>query len=151
MTEFRFYHMQQKRLEQVLPEVLAKALEKKYRVVVKTGSAARCEALDAALWASSADSFLPHGTSKSGNAGEQPIWLTTEDENPNSATMLVLTDGVAPANVENFSLCCSLFDGNDASAVSKAREHWSLYKAQGHSLMYFQQDDLGKWSCRQGD
>ena len=36
---------------------------------------------------------MPHGTAKDGFAKDQPIWLTTLEDNPNSARILVLTDG----------------------------------------------------------
>ncbi len=50
MTDIRFYHLQQKKLEQALPEILSKALERGMRAVVKAGSKESVEALDAALW-----------------------------------------------------------------------------------------------------
>jgi DNA polymerase-3 subunit chi len=145
MTEIRFYHMQQKKLEQALPEILAKALERRQRVVVKAGSRERLEALNAGLWTYDSASFLPHGMMKDGPAAEQPIWLTTEDDNPNQATVLVLVEGASPAAAGNFDLCCDLFDGNDEAAVLAARERWKKHKDSGCSLAYFQQDDAGKW------
>ncbi len=145
MTDIRFYHLQQKKLEQALPEILAKALEKDYRVVVKTKTADRCAQLNTALWTFDPDSFLPHGTAKEGHAAEQPIWLTTEDENPNGATMLVLAEGATSEALGGFSLCCEIFDGNDDAAVMAARERWKEYKAKDHTLTYFQQNDAGKW------
>ena len=35
MTDIRFYHLQTKTLEQVLPELLTRAVEQQLRVVVK--------------------------------------------------------------------------------------------------------------------
>jgi DNA polymerase-3 subunit chi len=145
MTEVRFYHMQQKRLEQALPEILSKALERQYRAVVKAGSPERVEALDTALWTYDPASFLPHGFRKDGHAAEQPVWLTTGDDNPNGATVLVLADGATSDSVGAFELCCELFDGNDDAAVAAARERWKSYKDKGHTVVYFQQDDAGKW------
>jgi DNA polymerase-3 subunit chi len=145
MTDIRFYHMQQKKLEQALPEILGKALERQYRIIVKAGSIERLEALNNSLWTSDPDSFLPHGMIKDGHEADQPVWLTTEDDNPNQATVLVLTDGATSAAVGNFDLCCEIFDGNDDAAVAAARERWKTYKDKGYSLAYFQQDDAGKW------
>jgi DNA polymerase-3 subunit chi len=145
MTDIRFYHLQQKKLEQALPEILAKALERRHRVVVKAGSEERLEALNGILWTYDPGSFLPHGKARDGHEAEQPVWLTTEDDNPNQATVLVLADGAASAIVENFELCCEIFDGNDDAAVLAARERWKTYQDKGFSLTYFQQDDAGKW------
>ena len=104
MTEIRFYHMQVKRLEKALPEILAKALERGHRIVVKAGSAERVAALDTALWTHDPASFLPHGHAKDGTEARQPVWITTEDDIPNAADVLVLTDGAASARLGDFKL-----------------------------------------------
>ncbi|HRI76214.1 MAG TPA: DNA polymerase III subunit chi [Alphaproteobacteria bacterium] len=145
MTDIRFYHMITKRLEQALPELLAKAITVQPRIVVKAGSRERIEALDSLLWTFDAGSFLPHGYIRDGNEADQPIWLTTEDDNPNGAQMLVLADGATSAQVKDYALCCEFFDGNNEEAVLAARARWSAYKAEGHELTYYQQDEQGRW------
>lgn len=145
MTDIRFYHMITKRLEQALPELLAKAITVQPRVVVKAGSRERIETLDNVLWTYDAASFLPHGAAHDGFESDQPIWLTTEDDNPNQAKMLILTDGAVSDHVAEYELCCELFDGNDEDAVAAARGRWTAYKAAGHDLTYFQQDEQGRW------
>lgn len=145
MTEVRFYHLQTKRLEQALPEIVVLALGRQYRIVVKASSPERVAALDAALWTQDPGSFLPHGHIRDGFESGQPVWITTEDENPNAATMLVLTDGASSVRVGDFTLCCEIFDGNDAVAVTASRERWKEYKERGFDLAYFQQDENGKW------
>ena len=149
MTDVRFYHMMQKRLEQALPEIVAKALERKYRVVIKAGSPERVEVLDTALWTQDPASFLPHGAAKDGFEADQPVWLTTDDENPNGADVLILTDGASSDMTDKFKLCCEMFDGNDEEAVKAARQKWKLYKDKGYTASYFQQDDAGKWQQKQ--
>ncbi len=146
MTDIRFYHMTRKRLEQALPEILAKALERGHKVVVKAGSRERVEALDSVLWTYDAGSFLPHGYVRDGHEEDQPVWLTLEEDNPNGASVLILTDGAVSAQVGNYALCCELFDGNDDDAVTAARQRWTEYKEQNHTLSYFQQDEMGKWA-----
>lgn len=145
MTDIRFYHMQQKKLEQVLPEIVAKAREREFRIVVKLGSRERVEVMDTTLWTFNPASFVPHGYAKDGFEAEQPVWLTTEDDNPNAATMLVLADGATSDKVPDYALCCEIFDGNDEDAVTAARARWTSYKSAGHELSYFQQDDNGRW------
>jgi DNA polymerase III subunit chi len=149
MTNVRFYHMIQKRLEQALPEIVAKALERKHRILIKAGSRERIKALDTALWTADPASFLPHGYAKDGFEKEQPVFLTVDDENPNGADVLILTDGASSDMTDKFSLCCEMFDGNDEAAVKAAREKWKLYKDKGYTAAYFQQDDAGKWQQKQ--
>lgn len=149
MTEVRFYHLQRTALEQALPRILDKILERGWRAVVMADSPERVEALTQHLWtydaASGAGSFLPHGNAKDGYPEDQPIWLTATDENLNGATVLVLTDGTTSAHVGDYALCCDLFDGNDPSAVTAARERWRAAKAAGHDLTYHQQTERGGW------
>jgi len=145
MTEVNFYHLTRSTLEQALPRLLEKALQTGARAVVMAGSAERVEALNAHLWTYDPDSFLPHGSAKDGNAGEQPVWLTVNDENPNAATLLFLTDGANTAKLGDFARCFELFDGRDEAAVATARERWKQLKTEGHSIAYWQQNDKGGW------
>ena len=50
MTEVLFYHLQSMSLENVLPPLLEKSLERGWRVVVQSTSQERTDALDAHLW-----------------------------------------------------------------------------------------------------
>ncbi len=143
MTEIRFYHLTRKALEQVLPELLEKTLERGWRAVVMAGSPERVEALTQHLWLYRADSFLPHGNAKDGHPESQPIWLTAEDERPNEANVLFLTDGAATSRATEYALVCEVFDGNDETAVSAARTRWKAYKAEGFDLSYWQQGERG--------
>ena len=141
MTEIRFYHLTRKTLEQALPELLEKTLERGWRAVVMAGSPERVEALTHHLWTSRPDSFLPHGNAKDGNAEHQPVWLTTADERPNEAEVLFLTDGAQTARAGDYVRVCEVFDGNDESAVAAARVRWKAYKDAGHELSYWQQGE----------
>lgn len=143
MTELRFYHLSRKSLEQALPELLEKVLERGWRAVVMAGSAERVEALTQQLWTYKEGSFLPHGNAKDGHAARQPIWLTAEDENPNAANVLLLTDGAISANVATYELVCEIFDEAQDGAVEAARTRWQNYKAAGHTLTYWQQGERG--------
>jgi len=145
MTEIGFYHLQQWPLDRALPKLLEKVLERGMRAVVIAGSEERVEALNTALWTYEPESFLPHGSARDGNAEAQPIWLTAEDENPNGATVLVLTDGADSAQLDRFERCVLMFDGNDEEALAEARRRWQVYKSAGHRLTYNKQTGRGGW------
>jgi DNA polymerase-3 subunit chi len=145
VTDIRFYHLQKKTLEDALPMLLEKILERGSRAVVMAGSEERIEALNAHLWTYSQRGFLPHGSRRDGHAEDQPVWLTVGDENPNGSDVLVLTDGAEVASVESFKTCCEIFDGNDSRAIEEARRRWQVYKAAGHELTYWQQTEEGRW------
>ena len=146
MTEVLFYHLQNMSVENVLPPLLEKSLERGWRVVVQSSSEERVDALDAHLWTFSDDSFLPHGTWRDAEAREHPVLLTVNDDNPNRATVRFLIDGAAiPADASAYARIVLLFDGNDADAVDAARTRWSEVKAQGFDVTYWQPDEQGRW------
>lgn len=147
MAEIGFYHLRTMPLERALPKLLERALADGRRVVVIAGSAERVDHLDDLLWTYDDASFLPHGSVRHGNAERQPVWLTTEDENPNGASMLVLVDGTSSARLGEYARCCDMFDGNDEAAVAAARQRWREANAAGHALTYWEQAD-GKWEKR---
>ena len=143
MTEVGFYHLQTTPLERALPKLLERSLAGGFRVLVVAGSAERVAHLDAVLWTYDDASFLPHGSSRDGQAEHQPILLSESEENVNAADMLVLTDGAASSRLADYRRCLDLFDGNDEAAVAAARERWQAAKADGHTLTYWQQTETG--------
>lgn len=144
-TEVRFYHLVRSSMESALPAILSKAIGTGQRVVVKTADAAAAEILADQLWSFDEQSFLPHGTKKDGHAARQPIWLTPGDDNPNGATILILTGGAATEKTADFTLCCEMLDGNDEAQVAAAREKWKVYKEAGYAVTYWKQTDTGGW------
>lgn len=145
MTEVRFYHLIDQRLERVLPNLLERSLERGWRVAIQAASDERIEALDAHLWTYREDSFLPHGTSRGPDIAEQPILLTASDGNANNANVRFLIDGVPlPEDAAQYLRLVLMFDGTDDDAVARAREQWTEAKAKGFETSYWQPED-GRW------
>jgi DNA polymerase-3 subunit chi len=144
-TKIGFYHLQRTTLEYALPQLLGKILKTGQRAVVMAGSVERVAFLDQLLWTQQPDSWIPHGTAHDGNADLQPIYLTAEDENPNNAQILLLTDGVVSQRLAEFSRCLTLFDGKDKAALGASRALWREWKGLGFDLTYYQQNDHGGW------
>jgi DNA polymerase-3 subunit chi len=146
MTEMLFYHLKGQKLEQVLPPLLQKSLERGWRVVVQASSEERVEALDALLWTWRDDAFLPHGTARDPEAAEQPIVLTADAKNPNGATVRFLVDGVNSAtDAADYERIVLLFDGDDPEAVEIARTRWQEAKSAGTDVTYWKADENGRW------
>jgi DNA polymerase-3 subunit chi len=145
MTEVLFYHLQNRTVEDVLPGLLERSVERGWRVVVQC-SEDRVETLDSYLWTYKDDSFLAHGTGKEGQAADQPILLTVGDDNPNGASVRFLVDGVPlPEDAAPYERIVLLFNGEDPDAVATARERWSAAKSQGLDVTYWQPDENGRW------
>jgi DNA polymerase-3 subunit chi len=146
MAEILFYHLQGQKLEAVLPPLLEKSLARGWRVVVQAGTEERIEALDAHLWTYRDDGFLPHGTWREQDAGLQPVLLTVNDGNPNTAQVRFLVDGAPmPAQADGYERIVLVFDGDDEEAVQGARAQWADVKARGLAATYWQPDETGRW------
>jgi DNA polymerase-3 subunit chi len=142
MAEIGFYHLTRSSAEQTLPQLLGRTLAAGQRALVVCADAERVAALDAALWTCEQPDWLPHGTAAMGSPELQPIWIATDDANPNGAAFLFLLDG-ADADLSRFTRVFDLFDGNDLSSVQAARDRWRTAKAGGHALTYWQQTSKG--------
>lgn len=145
MTDIRFYHLQTTGIDRALPEILSKAFAQGKRVIVKMPDDKTVKQMNDHLWTFRADTFLPHGSAKDGHAEDQPIWLTTDDDNPNGATVLVLTGGATSEKIGEFDLCCDMLDGRDETAVAAARQRWKTYKEKDYNVTYWQQTVQGGW------
>lgn len=145
MAELWFYHLERSELEQALPPLLEKCLQRGWRALVRGGAPERLEALDAVLWSFRDDSFLPHGTDDAPNAPRQPVLLTAAAGNPNGAQALFLIDGAEPGDLSGFKRACLLFDGRDDDALEKARSRWKQARDGGVSASYWRESATGKW------
>jgi DNA polymerase III subunit chi len=147
MTELRFYHLTDQRLERVLPQLLEISLQRGWRVVVQTSLEERIDFLDAHLWSYRDDAFLPHGTMREADAYEQPIVLALDDSNPNRANVrFLIDDAEIPEDAGHYERLVLIFDGMDDEAVSRARARWSEAKARGFAASYWQPDEAGRWA-----
>lgn len=144
-TEVLFYHLDRQPLEQVLPTFIERTTERGWRAVIQAGTPERLEAIDLLLWTYRDDSFLAHGTAKDGPPAEQPVFLTTTDENPNAAAVRFLVDGATIDKFKGYLRVALIFDGRDSAAVDAARAQWKLAKAEGCAVTYWQQSGTGRW------
>jgi DNA polymerase III subunit chi len=145
MTEVLFYHLTESKLEDALPALLEKSVERGWKVVVQTNDEARRDMLDAHLWTFRDESFLPHGTDSAPMAQAQPVLLTTATENANDATVRFMVDGAAPPPLDAYERVVFMFDGYDQSQLEGARAEWKRLKGEGHALTYWQQSPEGRW------
>ena len=143
--EIWFYHLERSTLDQVLPELLDKTLQRGWRARVRIADPDRREAIDDQLWTWRDDSFLAHGLADQPHAGRQPIVLTPGNENPNGSQALFIVDASDMDPNEEFERCFIIFDGRDETALHTARERWKALKGQGANLAYWKQSDEGRW------
>jgi DNA polymerase-3 subunit chi len=147
MPEIWFYQLRRRALEQALPLIVQRALERGWRAVVQAKTPERLAAIDGLLWSYADDSFLPHGSDVDGDAELQPVWLTLHDDNPNGARVRLLVEGAAaePFAQADYERLILLFDGNDDNSLADAREQWRLLRERGANLAYWAETEEGGW------
>ncbi|MEO5758223.1 MAG: DNA polymerase III subunit chi [Mesorhizobium sp.] len=145
MTDILFYHMTESTLEDALPGLLERSVDRGWRAVVQTGTEERRDALDQHLWTFRDDSFLAHATDREPHSEDQPVLLTTGDSNPNDAKIRFLVDGASPSDLGAYERAVFLFDGHDSGQVAAARTHWKTMKDAGHAVTYWQQTSDRRW------
>jgi DNA polymerase-3 subunit chi len=144
MSEVLFYHLEAGALEEVLPDLLARSVERGWQAVVQAGSEERVRDLDAHLWTYEDASFLAHGSGADPFASEQPIWLTTGEDNPNRASVRFLVDGAATETFDGYERVVFVFGGPDAREGVRAA--WRRAREGGHAVAYWRQDARGRWA-----
>ncbi len=145
MTEVLFYHLERVRLEDVLPQLVQKTLERRWRAVVQAVDPNRLKVLSELFWQWRDDEFLAHGCGTDSDTELHPVWLTIGNDNPNAANIRFLVDGAEYENPEGLDRLIILFDGNDEGAVSAARDKWKDISSKGFNATYWQQDVRGCW------
>jgi DNA polymerase-3 subunit chi len=150
MTETLFYHLERRSLDDVLPNLVTRTLERGQRVLIKAESADRASAIDTLLWTYDDQSFLPHAQVGDGDAKRQPVLITTEDANANDANVLFLVGGAEPlpwsgADAAALARIVLMFDGRDADSLTRARAAWKEAKAAGHDATYWKEMPNGKF------
>jgi DNA polymerase-3 subunit chi len=150
VTETLFYHLERRSLDDVLPGLIERTLERGWRALIKADSADRASSLDNLLWTYDDQTFLPHAQVGDGDARRQPVLITTEDENANSANVLFLVGGAEPpawngAEANALTRIVLMFDGRDADSLTRARAAWKEAKAAGHDATYWKEMPNGKF------
>ncbi len=148
MTETLFYHLERRSLEDILPGLVEKSLQRGWRAAIKTDSSERSDALDTLLWTYDDQSFLAHAQLGDGDAAEQPVLITVEEGNPNSAQIVFYVGGAMPSDWEqlnDLARVVLLFDGRDEAALASARSAWKDAKGAGHDVTYWKETPNGKF------
>ena len=116
MTETLFYHLERRSLEDILPGLVEKSLQRGWRAAIRTDSSERSDALDTLLWTYDDQSFLQHAQAGDGEASEQPVLISVEEGNPNLAQIVFYVGGAMPSDWDSFqdmARVVLLFDGRD--------------------------------------
>ena len=149
--EVRFYHSRGRAYEIALTRLLEISISRDKNSVVRLSDDAMCDYYDEYLWTYSDDSFLPHGTDKSGDVEYQKIWLTTTLENPNGSEILFIAGAIEVEEEvveQRFRMLCYVF-GDDKPDKENARKEWIRWKqavGEGVKKVSYWKQEGGKWN-----
>ena len=132
MTQIDFYTHVNDKLHTVC-QLIAKAYERKLKVLVFTPDSSTSNKLDNMLWAASAIGFLPHAVAGTEIAIETPIIIDHRGEDLAHDDVLVNLRNEWPPFFSRFQRLIEVvsLDENDRLA---ARERYSFYRDRGYPI-----------------
>ena len=145
MAELWFYHLENASVDEALPELLTKLMERGGRAVVCSQEETRLDHLDSHLWTFCVESFLPHGRADAEHVEHQPIVLSDRTDNLNSASMLFCLDGADPGDVSAWDRVVVMFEASDETSLARARALWAAQKKSDIAISYWRQNEMGRW------
>jgi DNA polymerase-3 subunit chi len=150
LTEVLFYHLERRALDDVLPGMIEKTLDRGWRALIRVESSDRADAIDTLLWTYNEQTFLPHAQAGECDPKRQPVLISVEDANANGANVVFLIGGAAPPQwdepaTKSLTRIVLMFDGRDADVLARARIDWSAAKAAGHDVTYWKESAAGKF------
>lgn len=147
MSRIDFYHLQKQSLDEILPKLVEKAYSLNKKIKIMIGNEERVEFINNLLWTFNDEKFIPHGSKKDGFSEIQPIFLSSDGNNPNNATLLFVVDDadINMVNISDFERIFYIFDGNSEFSLNKARNFWKILKNTDNQFNYWQQNEKGNW------
>ncbi|MDR2067451.1 MAG: DNA polymerase III subunit chi [Holosporaceae bacterium] len=140
--EVSFYRAADGNLLPSLVRLLEKIYTSGRRCLFCSPSEERVKAVGKALWTFSTSAFIPHGDRGFGFCDQQPIYLASVGENPNNATVQVLTDTFDYENYgKNFEKILFVFE--DSSQVERAQTLYADLKKNLENVNYWEQSAKG--------
>jgi DNA polymerase-3 subunit chi len=139
--EVNFYQVAEGNL---IPSVI-KLLEKIYtsglRCIFFSPVEERVQVVDKTLWTFSTGAFIPHGRKSLGFCDKQPIYFTSQHENPNNATVIVLVDTLDYKEFNNFEKIIMVFE--EKRHIDTANVIYDNLKKNAENVNYWKQGPKG--------
>ncbi|RCL01730.1 MAG: DNA polymerase III subunit chi [Candidatus Tokpelaia sp. JSC085] len=145
MRDAFFYHLTLLRLEDILPRLIERSLQRGWHVTVQFTTEKRRDAVDSLLWIWKSSSFIGHGTEQNKWPEEQPVFLTTGDANPNASQVRFCVEGARCAEPDSYERVVIMFDEQEVDQLARARQEWKSLKGRGYNLTYWQKTLNRKW------
>ncbi|MDR0632018.1 MAG: DNA polymerase III subunit chi [Holosporaceae bacterium] len=144
--EVSFYHVAEGNLIPSIIRLLEKAYLSGQRCIFFSPVEERVKLVDKILWTFSTNAFIPHGDKSLGFCEQQPIYFTSQFENPNDAKTLVLVDTLDHKKPGNFEKIVLIFE--EKQQAENANLIYDDLKKNGENVNYWKQTPNG-WEKQQ--
>lgn len=140
-----FYHLTRSPLDELLFNLIPRALGQGWKVELRGTDPAQMDWLDQKLWLGDEEAFLPHGLAGGAHDALQPVLLTTAPH-PEGRQAIMAIGGaeVSAAEVAAMERVFVLFDGQSEPALARARTQWKALTDAGAKAQYWSEES-GKW------
>lgn len=140
--ELNFYHVAERGLVPSVIKLLEKIYLSKKNCVFFSPIKDRVAVIDKTLWTFSTNAFIPHGDKSLGFSDKQPIYFTSELENPNRAKILFLVDSF-DFQIWNNDFERIIFVFEDDSQAKTAMNLFEDLKKKKENVNYWKQSQTG--------
>ena len=147
MTSVNFYESSADSAIRAACKLLDKVYLAGYRAVVRTADNESMHIIDKELWTFAQKSFIPHATCIDPHPELQPVYITTNEENPNQADICVLV-GTVSGIFNKFDKTLVIFDAKDLDTSAKAQDCYNKLNLPSNVVNYYTQNTKGAWSPR---
>lgn len=140
--ELNFYHVMSGNLVPSVVRLLEKIYNTGKKSIFFSPLEDRVKIVDKTLWTFSKNAFIPHGDKELGFADQQSVYMASEIENPNQATLLVMTDSFDYKSWnQEFEKVIFVFEDDDSTKTAQAM--LEDLKNQNENVNYWKQSQKG--------
>ncbi len=132
MTQIDFYTHVDNKLHTAC-QLVAKAYERKLKVLIFTPDEATSDAIDKLLWTTSAIGFLPHARADAELASETPIIIDHQADERTHAEVLINLRNEWPPFFSQFQRLIEIVSVDAADRIA-ARERFRFYRDRGYPI-----------------
>lgn len=146
MSLLMFYQLSRSSAENTVINLLNRALEQGWRVMIRGTDTGRLLRLDEQLWLGASDSFMPHGLQGGAQDADQHVLLGAGAIS-NDADALMLLDSAEAlfSEVQALRRVWVIFDGANEASLAQARTQWVRLTQAGIAAQYWSEES-GTWA-----
>lgn len=132
MTEISFYTFAENRLA-VARQLAAKAAGRGLRVMIYAPDASVADAIDALLWTTPPQSFLPHCRDAHSLAAETPVLIGENAETIAHADVMINLHHERPQAFSRFQRLLEIVS-TSTDDIERGRQRYRFYRERGYAL-----------------